>query len=54
MKEGKGNKPTVMGVEFGEQVFYTIKHKQTLQQINARWEYGIFVGIRKRSNEIIV
>ena len=50
----KGKKPTVLGVEFGEKVLYKIKQGSKLQKINARWEYGIFVGVRKVSNELVV
>jgi hypothetical protein len=48
----KGKKPTVLGLEFGEKVLYKVKPKEKMEKINARWEHGIFVGIRKRSNEI--
>ena len=50
----KGKKPTVMGLEFGEKVLYKIKAGQRLEKINSRWDFGIFVGVRKRSNEIWV
>ena len=49
-----GKKLTVMGIEFGEIFFYEIKHKQKLQKINARWEYGLFVGVRRKSNELMI
>ena len=48
----KGKRHTVMGVEFGEEVLYKARFKQQLEKINARWEYGIFAGIRNRSNEL--
>jgi hypothetical protein len=44
----KGKKATVLGIEFGE------KLKDKLQKINARWEFGIFVGVRRRSGEVWV
>jgi len=50
----KGKKPTVLGLEFGEKLLYKIKIKDKLEKINARWEYGIFVGIRQRSGELWV
>ena len=50
----KGKKPTIMGLEFGEKVFYNIKHKQKLQKINTRWDYEIFVGVRRKSNELMI
>ena len=48
----KGKKPTVLGIEFGEKVLYKVKPSQKMEKINSRWEYGIFVGVRKRSCEI--
>ena len=50
----KGKKPTVLGVEFGEKIMYKVKMGSKMGKINARWEYGIFVGVRKRSNELMV
>ena len=41
-------------IEFGERVLYKIKITSKLEKINARWEHGIFVGIRRRSNELMV
>ena len=48
----KGKKPTVLGVEFGEKVMYKLKAGGRLEKINSRWDYGIFVGVRRRSNEL--
>ena len=50
----KGKKPTVLGVEFGEKVLYKVRFGSKMEKINARWEYGIFVGVRRRSNELWV
>ena len=25
-----------------------------MEKLNPRWEYGIFVGVRRRSNEVVV
>ena len=44
----KGKKPTNMGIEFGEKVLYKVMRGPKLEKINARWEYGIFVGVRRR------
>ena len=33
---------------------YKVKRKIKLERLNARWEYVIFVGVRQRSNEIMV
>ena len=50
----KGKKASVLAVEFGEKMLYKIKNKNKLEKINARWEYGIFVGVKKLSNELWV
>ena len=51
----KGKRPTVMGLEFGEKRLYRVKKKgPKLERINPLWNFGIFVGVRKRSNEILV
>ena len=43
-----------VGIGFGEKVFYQLKHTQTLQKINTRWEHDLFVGVRKRGNELAI
>ena len=50
----KGKKPTVLGVEFGEKLLYKVKPTAKLEKINSRWEFGIFVGVRRRSGEVWV
>merc|ERR1712217_65366 len=50
----KGKRPTVLGIEFGEKVMYKLKLGSKKEKINARWDYGIFVGINKKSNTILV
>ena len=50
----KGKKPTVLGVEFGEKLLYKVKIANRMEKINARWEFGIFVGVRTKSNELWV
>ena len=50
----KGKKPSVLGIEFGEKVLYKVKRGAKLEKIKARWDYGIFVGVRKVSNELMV
>ena len=51
-ERNKGKKPTVLGLEFGEKVLYKIKLGNKLEKINARWEHGIFVGVRRKSGEV--
>lgn len=50
----KGKKAIVLGIEFGDKVFYKLKHTQRLQKIHTRWGHGISVGVRKRSNELAI
>jgi hypothetical protein len=44
----------VLGIEFGEKLLYKVKIKDKLEKINTRWEFGIFVGVRRRSGELWV
>ena len=44
----------MLGIEFGEKTFYKVKNTHKLQKIHAIWDLGIFVGVRKRSNELAV
>jgi hypothetical protein len=53
-ERGRGKKATVLGIEFGEKLLYKVKIKNKLEKINARWELGIFVGVRRRSGEVWV
>ena len=48
----KGKKATVLGIEFGEKLLYKVKPKEKKEGINSRWEYGIFVGVRRKSGEV--
>ena len=50
----KGKKPTVMGIEFGEKLLFKRRAGQKKEKMNERWQYGIFVGIRRRSNEPMI
>ena len=48
----RGKKPIVLGVEFGEKLLDKVKPTAKLEKINSRWEFGIFVGVRRRSGEV--
>ena len=50
----RGKQGSVVGVEFGEKVLYKIQAGGKLQKINQRGEHGIFVGVRRRSNELLI
>ena len=36
--------------EFGEKVLYKLKLGSKMEKIKKRWDFGIFVGVRRRSN----
>jgi hypothetical protein len=50
----KGKKPTVLGLEFGEKLAYMKERGNKLSKLKSRWGLGIFVGVRRRTNEIMV
>ena len=51
----RGKRASVLGLEFGEKVLFMKKEKgKTLAKLRSKWDYGIFVGVRVRSNEIWV
>ena len=41
-------------MELGEQLLWRTQRKNKLAKIRSRWEYGIFVGVRRRSGEFWV
>ena len=49
-----GKKPIVLGTEFGEKLLYKVMPTSKMEKINARWEYGILVGVRRRDWEVWV
>jgi hypothetical protein len=50
----RGKKPTVMGVEFGEKLLYKVPKAAKMEKLMPRWKHGIFVGVRRRSGELMV
>ena len=50
----KGKKPIVLGVEVGGKLLYKVKPTAKVEKINSRWQFGIFVGVRRRSGEVCV
>ena len=38
----------MLGIEFGEKLFYKVKPKDKSEEINSKWECGILIGVRKR------
>ena len=51
-ERNKGKKASILGLEFGEKLLYKIKAGTKDEKINARWDHGIFVGVRRRSGEL--
>jgi hypothetical protein len=50
----QGKKPFVLGVEFGDKVWYLKGTGKTMNELRSRWGQGIFVGVRLRSNQAMV
>ena len=50
----RGKRATVLAVEFGEKLLWRVRQKSKLEKLNARWDYGVFVGVRAVSGEIWV
>ena len=40
-ERSRGKKPTVLGIEFGEQLLYKVALGSKLAKINPRWEFGM-------------
>jgi hypothetical protein len=54
-ERARGKKATVLAVEFGEKLLYKVRQENSkMAKIRERWDYGIFVGVRRRSGEIWV
>ena len=53
----KGKRAEVVGLEFGEKVLWKYVpggQNMKLKKIEARWGYGVFLGVRAKSGELIV
>ena len=50
----RGKKGRVLGVEFGEKLLWKVRPKERLEKIQPRWEYGIFVGVKRKGGEVWV
>ena len=48
----KGKKAEVLGLEFGEKVLWKHRSGRRMEKLNARWSYGIFLGVTPRSPRI--
>ena len=47
----KGKKATVVGLEFGEKVLWKKVGGSRAEKFRGRWDFGIFIGVRRRSGE---
>ena len=50
----RGKKPRVLGIEFGERVLYFLKKEDKMAKISAKFDEGVFVGVKATSGEILV
>ena len=53
-ERSRGKKPTVLGVEFGEKLLFKVPKATKMEKLMPRWKPGIFVGVRRRSGELMV
>ena len=50
----KGKRDRVLGLEFAEKVLWKLPTGAKMEKINAWWECGFFIGVRAKSNELII
>ena len=50
----RGKKPFVYGLEFGEKCFYQLKGGSKMAKMRPRYGEGIFVGVRRHSNQLMI
>ena len=51
----KGKRAQVLGLEFGEKVLWKFSAAgPKMEKLKARWGYGLFVGVRAKSGELII
>jgi len=50
-----GRKSSILGVEFGEKLMFNRKiDTNYMEKLLPRWEYGIFLGIKRVSGELVI
>ena len=51
----RGRKSSSLGLEFGGQVLFK-KNTETnyIEKLLPRWEYGLFLGVKRASGELII
>ena len=51
----KGKKAPMLGLEFGGKIMWKCPPKNgKLEKLNPRWDYGMYLGVRVKSGELIV
>ena len=50
----KGKRAEVLGLEFAEKVLWKHHPGKKMEKMNARWGYGLFLGVKTKSGELIV
>ena len=53
-ERARGKVPSVLGVEFGEKVLLWRGHGAKMEKILPRWSHGIFVGVKRKSGELML
>ena len=53
-ERSKGKKATVLGFEFGEKVMLKTRTSGHMQKMNAQWNYGVFVGVKRVRGELYI
>lgn len=53
-ERAKGKSGSVLDIEFGEELMWKKAAGVKMEKINPRWEYGIFVVVKRRSGELWV
>ena len=44
----------MLGLDVGEKVLWKHHSSRKMEKISARWSYGMFLGVRAKSGELIV
>ena len=53
-ERSKGKRATVLGLEFGEKMMWKLKPTGLMQKLETQWHFGLFIGVRQKSGEVIV
>ena len=53
-ERSRGKRGVVLAVEFGERVLWRVRPAGRMAKLSPRWEYGVFVGARAGSGELLV